>query len=109
MSIAIAAIPIDRLRLGEYISPINPQGAVSKEKVMALGVFGSLVALVSLGGLVLLVLALIDLVKRPAGEWTATLRVADDGIDGETIDPRTGTFECQRSDTDEVRITVLRQ
>jgi len=39
---------------------------------MALGVFGSLVALVSLGGLVLLVLALIDLVKRTAGEWTAS-------------------------------------
>ena len=39
---------------------------------MGLLVFGSLVALVSLAGLVLLVLALIDLVKRPSEEWTAS-------------------------------------
>lgn len=37
-----------------------------------MGGLGILVALASLGGLVLLVLALIDLVKRPAGEWTAS-------------------------------------
>lgn len=38
---------------------------------MNIGGVGFLVALVMLAGLVLLVVALVDLAKRPAGEWAA--------------------------------------
>lgn len=39
---------------------------------MEMGILASLVTLMSLGGLVLLLVALIDLVKRPAQQWSAS-------------------------------------
>jgi hypothetical protein len=39
------------------------------------------------------------------GTYTVRLTVWDDGVDGR-IDPETGTFECQKSDTDEVEVVI---
>lgn len=61
---------IDIEVIESYRSRIEPHGAATKRKMeMEVGVLAALVMLFSLGGLGLLLVALIDLVRRPADAW----------------------------------------
>lgn len=66
----MTAIAIDTRAATPYLPDHKPHGAAAKRKnEMEVGVLAAFILLFSLVGLGLLIVALVDLVKRPADVW----------------------------------------